>query len=204
MLIASYNPSNLGDILITITHADTLQQKVDIKNNIVRIRDAETGNLLGYNFFNVSDIIGSLNGQGQVKLNDDQLADLNKILAETGFEDKLVADNKPKFVVGFVEELKEHPDSDHLHVTKTRIDNGEVLQIVCGAPNIAQGQTVVVAKVGAMMPNGEIIWPGKLRGVQSEGMICSARELNLPNAPQKKGILVLSHEKYPTGKEFVF
>lgn len=115
----------------------------------------------------------------------------------------MVADDTPKFVVGFVQELSDHPDSDHLHITKTKVDNGETLQIVCGAPNIAQGQMVVVAKVGAMMPDGQIIWPGKLRGVQSEGMICSARELALPNAPEKRGILVLEPEKYAVGAEFI-
>lgn len=204
MLIASYNPSSLGDVLITVIHEDTAQQRIDKKGNIVRIRDVDTDKILGYNFFNVSKIIGSLDEKGQVKLNNSQVAGLNAALTEAGFEDELVIDNKPKFVVGYVEEISEHPDSDHLHITKTRVDNGDLLQIVCGAPNIEQGQTVVVAKVGAMMPNGQIIWPGKLRGVSSEGMICSARELSLPNAPEKRGILVLSHEKYAVGKEFVF
>ena len=74
------------------------------------------------------------------------------------------------------------------------MDNGTVLQIVCGAPNIEAGQKVVVAKPGAMMPDGMMIWPGTLRGVDSYGMICSARELHLPNAPEKKGILVLPED----------
>ncbi|KRL38599.1 YtpR family tRNA-binding protein [Liquorilactobacillus uvarum] len=204
MLIASYNPSSLGDVLITVIHEDTAQQRIDKKGNIVRIRAVDTDKILGYNFFNVSKIIGSLDEKGQVKLNNSQVAGLNAALTEAGFEDELVIDNEPKFVVGYVEEISEHPDSDHLHITKTRVDNGDLLQIVCGAPNIEQGQTVVVAKVGAMMPSGQIIWPGKLRGVPSEGMICSARELSLPNAPEKRGILVLSHEKYAVGKEFVF
>lgn len=78
-----------------------------------------------------------------------------------------------------------------MNITQTEIDNGEVVQIVCGASNIAQGQKVVVAKVGAMMPNGMVIWDGELRGEPSHGMICSARELELKNAPNEKGILVL-------------
>ena len=79
------------------------------------------------------------------------------------------------------------------------------MQIVCGAPNIDEGQKVVVAKVGAMMPNGAMIFPGKLRGVESMGMICSARELELPNAPQKRGILVLPEtDAFEVGKEFNF
>lgn len=75
----------------------------------------------------------------------------------------------PKFVVGYVKECLPHEDSDHLSVTQTEVDNGEVLQIVCGAANIKKGQRVVVAKPGAVMPSGSIIWPGELRGVASNG-----------------------------------
>ncbi|MEN2277657.1 YtpR family tRNA-binding protein, partial [Enterococcus faecium] len=74
------------------------------------------------------------------------------------------------------------------------VDNVTVLQIISGAPNIEPGQKVVVAKPGAMMPDGMMIWPRTLRGVDSYGMICSARELHLPNAPEKKGILVLPED----------
>ena len=87
-----------------------------------------------------------LNGQGQVLLTADQVKLLNELLTKVGFEDLLEEDQTPKFVVGYVEEMEAHPDSDHLHVTKTRVDNDQVLQIVCGAPNIEQGQTVVVAR----------------------------------------------------------
>ena len=77
----------------------------------------------------------------------------------------------------------EHPDSDHLSITETEVGDGEVLQIVCGAANIRKGLKVVVAKPGAMMPDGLMIWPGTLRGVESFGMICSAKELHLEGAP---------------------
>ncbi|MGG3923996.1 DUF4479 domain-containing protein, partial [Geobacillus thermodenitrificans] len=62
---------------------------------------------------------------------------------------------------------------------------------------------VVVAKIGAVMPSGLVIQESELRGVTSRGMICSARELGLPNAPQEKGILVLSDE-YEVGQPFTF
>ena len=87
-----------------------------------------------------------------------------------------------------------HEDSDHLSVTEIEVDNGEVLQIVCGAANIRKGLKVVVAKPGAMMPDGLLIWPGELRGVESFGMVCSAKELNLANAPMKRGILELPQD----------
>lgn len=78
----------------------------------------------------------------------------------------------------------------------------EKLQIVCGAPNVEAGQKVVVAKVGAVMPSGMVIKDAALRGVDSSGMICSMKELNLPNAPQEKGIMVLSDE-YKVGQAFL-
>ena len=69
----------------------------------------------------------------------------------------------------------------------------KTVQIVCGAPNVDAGQKVVVAKVGAVMPSGMVIRDAELRGVPSSGMICSAKELGLPDAPEEKGILVLDN-----------
>lgn len=97
--------------------------------------------------------------------------------------------------------MSEHPDSDHLHICQVDLKN-EQTQIVCGAPNVEAGQRVVVATVGAVMPSGSIIKPSKLRKIESNGMICSARELGLPNAPQVRGILVLDKDKYNVGDSF--
>lgn len=80
-------------------------------------------------------------------------------------------------VIGEVLECKDHPDSDHLHVCKVDIGS-EVLDIVCGAPNCRQGLKVIVAKVGAKLPGGEIK-AGKIRGCESNGMLCAMSELGL-------------------------
>lgn len=206
MLISSYNRAHLGDVLITILRPDTPSQSSEKKGDIVRIFSPENNETLGYNFFNASKILTDLDEDGQINLDAQQVAKLNDALQAAGFEGELEVDNEPKFVVAYVEEVKKHPDSDHLHITKVKIDGGRELQIVCGAPNIAEGQRVVVAKVGAMMPTGMIIWPGKLRGVESPGMICSARELGLPNAPQKRGILELPEDdkQFAIGEAFDF
>lgn len=82
-------------------------------------------------------------------------------------------------VVGEVIECTDHPDSDHLHVCKVDVGS-EVLQIVCGAPNVRKGLKVVVAKDGAKLPLGEIK-KGKIRGVESNGMLCAKAELGLDN-----------------------
>ena len=67
-----------------------------------------------------------------------------------------------------------------------------MVQIVAGAPNAKVGLKTIVALPGAMMPKGNLIFPGELRGVASFGMMCSPRELQLPNAPQKRGIIELA------------
>ncbi len=92
-------------------------------------------------------------------------------------------------VVGRVVECDPHPNSDHMHVCKVDVGQGELLPIVCGAPNVAAGQIVPVATVGTTMPGGLLIKKAKLRGEPSFGMICSERELGLSEDHQ--GILVL-------------
>ena len=92
-------------------------------------------------------------------------------------------------VLGRVLTCDMHPDSDHLHVTTVDVGQGEPLTIVCGAPNVAAGQLVPVAPVGATLPGGLAIKKAKLRGVPSFGMICSERELGLTE--DHSGILVL-------------
>lgn len=128
--------------------------------------------------------------------------DVNEILNRNGVEETLVVDLSPKFVVGYVESKEKHPNADKLSVCKVNVGE-ETLQIVCGAPNVDQGQKVVVAKVGAVMPSGLVIKDAELRGVPSSGMICSAKELDLPDAPAEKGILVLEGD-YEAGDAFQF
>ncbi|MFH5810386.1 YtpR family tRNA-binding protein [Companilactobacillus sp. FL22-1] len=202
MLLSFYNPDVLGDVLIVETAEDVATQDTTQKDNVVRIFNSETDTTIGFNFFGLGEELGIQKQSGQVFLDEKQVEVLNNALAKAGFSDKLAVDNEPKFVIGHVDEISAHPDSDHLHITKTNIGLDEPVQIVCGAPNIDQGQLVVVALPGAVMPNGNEIWPGELRGVDSYGMICSARELGIPNAPQKRGILVL--DQGTAGEAFDF
>lgn len=190
-MIFAYNREHVGDVLMVIVENDhQLEQSVERKGNVAQIKTIE-GTIVGYNFFEVSSYL-NIEGCGQVILTDEQLAVLNEQLKEAGFTEQLQADHTPKFMVGLVKECEAHPDSDHLSITQIDFaDAHEPLQIVCGAPNIRRNLKVVVALPGAMMPDGLMIWPGELRGVKSYGMICSARELHLPNTPMKRGILEL-------------
>ncbi|GEO66338.1 YtpR family tRNA-binding protein [Levilactobacillus spicheri] len=203
MLIASYNPRELGDTLIVVVAQDTPQQAHTVRDGIARIYDPETEKSLGYNFFDVSHILPDITGQGQVFLSAADVDALNQALEAAGFAGELVAETCSRFIVGYVKTATPHPDSDHLLVTETEVDDGQTLQIVSGSPNMQADIKVVVAKVGAMMPNGLIIWPGELRGVPSDGMICSGRELGLANAPQRPGALILPDD-YQVGDPFDF
>ncbi|QVK18967.1 phenylalanine--tRNA ligase subunit beta [Mycoplasmatota bacterium] len=97
-------------------------------------------------------------------------------------------------VVGEVLEKIKHPQADKLSVCSVNLGD-QVTQIVCGAPNVDKGQKVIVSKVGATLPNGMKIKKAKLRGVESNGMICSLKELGIENklVPQEyqNGIMVL-------------
>ncbi len=134
--------------------------------------------------------------------------DLNGIPAEEIAEKLTVSgleieevDNKAEtyknFVVGFVKEHKKHPNADKLSVCTVSTDTDE-FNAVCGAPNVAKGQKIAFAKIGAIIPEGGFkISKTKIRGEVSEGMICSEKELGL--SQDHSGILVLD-ENLETGK----
>ena len=107
-------------------------------------------------------------------------------------------------VVGKVLAVRDHENSDHLHVCTVDIGEAEPVQIVCGAPNVTEGILVPVAKVGAKLPGGVQIKKGKLRGVESFGMCCSGPEINVPDylypSVGDEGLLIF-HEDYAPGSD---
>jgi phenylalanyl-tRNA synthetase beta chain len=119
--------------------------------------------------------------------------ELAERLVMTGTEvERIDVHGPPKpdnFVVGKVTEAVQHPDADRLRVCTVEVGEDTLRTIVCGAPNVAAGQTVAVALPGARMPGGEKLRKAKLRGVASEGMILAADELELNE--DHEGTLVL-------------
>ncbi len=99
-------------------------------------------------------------------------------------------------VVAKVVECEAHPDSDHLHITKVDAGTGELLTVVCGAPNVAAGQKVLFAQIGTVLPGDFKIKKSKIRGVESFGMICAEDELGIGSSHD--GIMVLP-EDAPVG-----
>lgn len=127
--------------------------------------------------------------------------ELAEKLTRSGIEVDIVEDRNKGVtgvVVGFVKTREKHPDADKLSVCTIDVGQGEDLQIVCGAKNIDAGQKVPVAMIGAALPGGLQIKRAKLRGVESQGMICSAKELGLNDKLLPKeiqeGILVLPED----------
>ena len=92
-------------------------------------------------------------------------------------------------IVAEVVECYDHPDSDHLHITRLNTGEPELLQVVCGAPNVAAGQKVLLATVGTKLGEDFKIKKSKIRGVESFGMICAEDELGIGNSHD--GIMVL-------------
>ncbi|WP_455207732.1 phenylalanine--tRNA ligase subunit beta [Kaarinaea lacus] len=100
-----------------------------------------------------------------------------------------VAADINQVVVGFVNHIDKHPDADKLKVCSVDVGGGRVLQIVCGASNVVKGGKYPVALVGAILPNDLKIKKSKLRGIESSGMMCSAKELGM--AEQAEGLMTL-------------
>ncbi|MDX2298884.1 MAG: phenylalanine--tRNA ligase subunit beta, partial [Xanthomonadaceae bacterium] len=98
-------------------------------------------------------------------------------------------------VVARIVHCERHPEADRLQVCTVDAGGGEPLQIVCGAPNARPGLVAPLATVGAVLPGGIVIKPAKLRGVASNGMLCSAKELGLD--ADASGLMELAADATP-------
>ena len=170
MWISIYNRDGVGDVIMfskgTLTRDRIATSTV---GDVTRIFNNETKETMGYNIQNISKMI-QIEGKGRVHLSQTQLDLINQSLYEQGF-DTIPFNDNPRLVVAEVLEVKDLEGSDHLHITQTKIGPDEVVQIVCGAPNVREGMFVVAALPGAVMPNCQVIWEGELRGVSSYGML---------------------------------
>ena len=131
---------------------------------------------------------------------DEVAAALTSIGLETGSVEEVqtIKGGLEGLVIGEVLTCEAHPNSDHMHITTVNLGQGEPVQIVCGAPNVAAGQKVVVATLGAKLYDGDecfTIKKSKLRGVESIGMICAEDEIGL--GTDHAGIIVLPETAIP-------
>ncbi|SDH30918.1 tRNA-binding protein [Alteribacillus persepolensis] len=196
-----YNKQGIGDtLLVSMKEIDKTKRSVENVGDVARLYHKDSEETVGYHIFNASSY-GTIDRTGMLAVTGSLLDTVQTALKANGIKEQLELPEKPSFVVGYVKDKKKHPDADKLSVCQVETGDG-THQIVCGAPNVAKGQNVVVALPGATMPTGMKIKKSKLRGVASHGMICSAKELVLPDASKEKGILVLD-ESYEIGSDFL-
>ncbi len=114
-----------------------------------------------------------------IDINDQDLKELAVKITKAGINiEKVITNHIDNLVIGEVMECKMHPDSDHLHVCKVNVGD-KVLQIVCGASNVRKGLKVIAALPGAILPLNFEIKKSKIRGIESNGMLCALFELGL-------------------------
>ena len=139
-----------------------------------------------------------------IDISDQDLQELSVKITEAGINIEKVITNKiDNLVIGKVKSCIDHPDSDHLHLCQVDVGKEELQQIVCGAPNVREGLKVIVALPGAVLPGDFAIKSSKIRGVESNGMICALYELGLEEKNDEtyaKGIEELN-ENAPVGKD---
>jgi len=139
-----------------------------------------------------------------IDISDQDLEELAVKITKAGINvEKVISNHIKNLVIGEVVECQEHPDSDHMHVCHVNVGNDELIQIVCGAPNVCEGIKVIVALPGAILPGNFEIKKSKLRGVESNGMICALFELGLEEKTEEnylRGIEILD-DSAPIGKD---
>ena len=194
-----YNLEGIGNVLLIKNCFDKEVTSTKDFEGVTALYSNEE--VIGYNVFDLEGFDLS-KYQGRIMPVSDELVNkVNSLLVK--YDLPLVdASISGGFKVGRVLECVDHPDSDHLHVLKVDVGS-EVLQIVCGAANVSQDKLVVVALNNTMMMDGSVIRPGSLRGVASNGMCCSKRELGLTKDQARVGIILLD-ESYKVGEDFDF
>lgn len=190
MINIFYNKTTLKDTMlvsISMKKPDIIKNHKDLFTTLYK--DEE---LVGINIFNVSKHI-KLN-DGMIQANK-QILDL--ILKITKIDLSKYVENN--FVVGQIVKLEPIPNT-HLNYCDVDVKS-KVLKVVCGAPNAKQNLKVVVAMINTFMPDGKPIIKNSIQGKESFGMLCSAKELNMPH-DNKKGIIELNNS-YQVGELFI-
>lgn len=139
-----------------------------------------------------------------IDISDQDLKELAVKITEAGINvEKVITNHIDHLVIGQVVSCVDHPDSDHLHLCQVDVGRDELQQIVCGAPNVREGLKVIVALPGAVLPGDFCIKSSKIRGVESNGMLCALYELGLEEKTDEaynRGIYELDQDA-PIGKD---
>lgn len=193
-LHAFYRKESVGDILLIRLYNEGTTHSYEKKDDLVVLKDEEK--VIGYNVLNASMHFDHLD-EGKVKIDETFVNNFNTYLSTYG-EDQVESDYDDHFVVGYITEVMMHPEAMNLHIAQVDLGDKEV-QIVCGSRNLKEEKLAVVALPGAVMADGSIIEASELMGVESEGMLCSRKDLGLSD---KTGLLYLDEEDYHEGDHY--
>lgn len=193
-----YNYKTIGDVLLIIFDQRENPDEVIKQDDVVVIK--KNKKIIGINIFNISKIM-KIKANGFISLLDDKVLDVINHILENHNLPILEKQKNSGFVVAKITSIEEHPDSDHLHICNVDVGEDKELQIVCGAFNAKKDLICVCALPYAFMPSGKQIIPGKLLGIDSNGMLCSGRELSLDGYENKRGLLELD-DTYKVGSDF--
>lgn len=207
---------NLETTLDTVLVIFNQLETTHIKKNEQCVQLWHHDQVIGYNFVEASTYLELPNTPIKVAMDhletgcyasicmleqtDELLALLNAKIKKSGF-DTVLTKRPSGLYVGHILECVPHPDSNKLNLCKVDIKE-QVLDIVCGAKNARQGINVVVATDNTILYNGVQITNGKVMGIVSQGMLCSAKEIGISNHSMTSGILELSSSQYEIGEEF--
>lgn len=193
-----YDYESIGDVLLIVFDSNTIPNVIKRNNDVVSLYKDDK--LIGINIFNISKIM-KIKAKGYIPLVSDRVLEVINTILKNSNVTELPAQKESGFRVAKIVDIEEHPDSEHLHICTVDIGEKEPLQIVCGAFNARKDLICVCATPYTFMPNGQSIIPNKLLGIDSYGMLCSGRELNLEGYEGKKGLLELD-ESYTLGSDF--
>ena len=193
-LHAFYRKESVGDILLVRLYNEGTTHSYEKKDDLVVLKDEEK--VIGYNVLNASMHFDHLD-EGKVKIDETFVNNFNTYLSTYG-EDQVESDYDDHFVVGYITEVMMHPEAMNLHIAQVDLGDKEV-QIVCGSRNLKEEKLAVVALPGAIMADGSVIEASELMGVESEGMLCSRKDLGLSD---KTGLLYLDEEDYHEGDHY--
>lgn len=183
-----YNYKTIGDVLMIVFESNEKPDKVVKKGDVVILYKQDK--LIGINISNFSDVM-KLKVDGFIPLINKKMLEVINDLLKNADLTPLEEQKESGYRIAKIVDLDDHPNSEHLHILKVDVGEKDYLDIVCGAYNARVGLKCVCALPYTFLANGQQIVPSKLLGVDSYGMLCSGRELNLPGYENKRGLLEL-------------